>query len=74
MLLYNYNKKEREDQEMKKRIIKKYRLKESVKGGICLLVLGAFIVAVLFIQADRVEKIENTGDTENKIVQVNFTR
>ena len=74
MILYNYNKKEREDQEMKKRIIKKYRLKESVKGGICLLVLGALIITFLFIQADRVEKIENTGDTENKIVQVNFTR
>lgn len=53
---------------------KKYKLKDSVKGAICLLILGAFIVAVLFIQADRVEKIENTGDTENKIVQVNFTR
>ena len=74
MLLYNYNKKEREDQEMKKRIIKKYRLKESVKGGICLLVLGALIITFLFIQAERVERIENTGDTENKIVQVNFTR
>ena len=74
MLLYNYNKKEREDQEMKKRIIKKYRLKESVKGGICFLVLGALIITFLFIQAERVERIENTGDTENKIVQVNFTR
>lgn len=59
---------------MKKRIIKKYHLKESVKAGICLLVLGALIITFLFIQADRVEKIENTGDTENKIVQVNFTR
>lgn len=59
---------------MKKRIIKKYHLKESVKGGICLLVLGALIITFLFIQADRVEKIENTGDTKNKIVQVNFTR
>ena len=59
---------------MKKRIIKKYRLKDSVKGGICLLMLGALIITILFIQADRVEKIENTGDTENKIVQVNFTR
>lgn len=53
---------------------KKYHLKDSVKGGICLLVFGALIVTFLFIQADRVEKIENTGDTENKIVQVNFTR
>lgn len=74
MILYNYNKKEREDQEMKKRIIKKYHLKESVKGGICLLMLGALIITFLLIQADRVEKIENTGDTENEIVQVNFTR
>lgn len=74
MILYNYNKKEREDQEMKKRIIKKYRLKDSVKGGICLLMLGALIITFLFIQADRVEKIENTGDTETKAIQVNFTR
>ena len=74
MLLYNYNKKEREDQEMKKRIIKKYHLKESVKGGICLLVLGALIITFLFIQADRVEKIENTNDTETKAIQVQLTK
>lgn len=59
---------------MKKRIIKKYRLKESVKGGICLLMLGALIITFLFIQADRVERIENTGDTENKTIQVQLTR
>ena len=59
---------------MKKKIIKKYHLKDSVKGGICLLMIGTLIITILFIQADRVEKIENTGDTENKIVQVNFTR
>lgn len=59
---------------MKKKIIKKYHLRESVKAGICLLMLGASIITFLFIQADRVERIENTGDTENKIVQVNFTR
>lgn len=59
---------------MKKRIIKKYHLKESVKGGICLLMLGALIITFLFIQADRVEKIENTGDTETKAVNVFINR
>ena len=53
---------------------KKYHLKESVKSGICLLVLGALIITFLLIQADRVERIENTGDTETKAIQVNLTR
>lgn len=53
---------------------KKYRLKESVKGGICLLMLGALIITFLLIQADRVERIENTGDTETKAIQVQLTR
>ena len=53
---------------------KKYHLKESVKGGICLLMLGALIITILFIQADRVEKIENTNDTETKAIQVQLTR
>lgn len=59
---------------MKKRIIKKYHLKESVKAGICLLVLGTLIITFLFIQADRVERIENTNDTETKAVNVFINR
>lgn len=53
---------------------KKYRLKDSVKGGICLLMLGALIITFLFIQADRVERIENTGDTETKSIEINFIK
>lgn len=60
--------------EKTKYLKRKYKLKESVKSAICLGCIAAIILAVLFIQADRVEKIENTNDTEAKAIQVQFTR
>ena len=53
---------------------RKYKLKDNVKTAIFFLIAGAFITTVLFIQADRVERIENTGDTETKAIQVQLTR
>ena len=60
--------------ESTKYLKRKYRLKDSVKGGICLLIFGTLIITFLLIQADRVERIENTGDTETKAVNVFINR
>ena len=53
---------------------KKYHLKESVKGGICLLMLGALIITFLLIQAARVESIENNGKEKADTISVQATR
>ena len=53
---------------------KKYHLKESVKGALCLGIIAAIIITTLMIQTKRVEDLDNTGDTETKAIQVQLTR
>lgn len=55
---------------MKKRIVKKYKLKESVKGMLMLGVLGLIIIITLTIQTIRVEQLENNDNTRNESVNV----
>ena len=59
---------------MKKRIVKKYKLREGTKAAIMLIISFIIILTYLFYAADRIERIENTGDTQQKSVNVQITR
>ena len=56
---------------MEKRIVKKYRLKESIKAVLCLGALGVIILTTLYLQTVRIDKIENNKE---EIVNVQLTR
>ena len=53
---------------MKKRIIKKYHLKDEIKGGLILAFMGLCIFTTLFYQAEKVE--EERQQKENDAIQV----
>lgn len=56
---------------MEKRIVKKYKLKESVKAVLCLGALGVIILTTLYLQTVRIDKIENNKEES---VNVQLTR
>lgn len=58
---------------MKKRIVKKYHLKEDVKACIMFAWIALVIFGALFYQAEQVEKEKQENEKET-IVSVNFTR
>lgn len=57
-----------------KRVIKKYRLKESIKVLLTVIILQVLLILFLFYYSNRIEKIENTGDTTQKSVNVEILR
>ena len=59
---------------MKKRIIKKYKLREGTKAAIMLVITFIVILTYLFYAADRIERIENTGDTKQKSVNIQIKK
>lgn len=59
---------------MKKRVIKKYHLKDEIKGGLIFAFIGLCIFTTLFYQAERVEEERQQKENENTVVSVNFTR
>ena len=59
---------------MKKRTIKKYKLREGTKAAIMLTISFIIILTYLFYAADRIERIENTGDTQQKSVNIQIKR
>lgn len=59
---------------MEKRIVKKYRLKESVQCVLSLGIIVIIIITTLLIQIKRVEDLDNTEETERTAVNVNINR
>ena len=59
---------------MKKRTIKKYKLREGTKAAIMLVITFIVILTYLFYAADRIERIENTGDTKQKSVNIQIKK
>lgn len=59
---------------MKKRIIKKYHLKEGVKTVIAIIILLSIVTMYLLYASNRIERIENTNDTTQKSVNVNIMK
>ena len=58
---------------MKKRIVKKYHLKEDVKACLMFAWIALVVFGFMFAQAERVEA-EKTEQEQETIVSVNFTR
>lgn len=59
---------------MKKKIVKKYRLKEGVKTVIVIILLLIIITMYLFYASDRIESIENTGNTKQESINVQLIK
>lgn len=57
---------------MKKKVIKKYRLKENVKAALMIAWIFSIMFGALLYQAGKVE--EEKQEKENVIVSVNQTR
>ena len=57
-----------------KRIVKKYKLRGEVKSVIVLLSIMIIITMYLLYASNRIERIENTGNTEQESVNVEIKR
>ena len=58
---------------MKKRIVKKYHLKEDVKACLMFAWIAFIVFGFMFLQAERVEQ-ERQEKQDQKIISVNFTK
>lgn len=58
---------------MKKRIVKKYHLKESVKGCMMLLWIGSIIIGTLFYQSVKVDQ-EKQEKEDQLVVSVKLNK
>lgn len=59
---------------MKKRVTKKYHLKDEIKGGLIFVFMGICIFTTLFYQAERVEEERQQKENDAIQIAVNFTR
>lgn len=59
---------------MKKKIVKKYRLKENAKAALMIAWIFSIMFGALLYQAGKVEEEKQEKEKENVIVSVNQTR
>lgn len=59
---------------MEKRVIKKYHLKDEIKGALIFAFMGLWIFIILFYQSEKVEEERQQKEKDAIEIAVNFNR
>ena len=59
---------------MEKRVIKKYHVKDEIKGALIFAFMGLWIFTILFYQSEKVEEERQQKEKDAIEIAVNFNR